>query len=140
VDIDRCSGVDDIVVLDAADELMQKLPSLEIKKQEQERKKKQREEEKQKQKEREKERIIKRLKERGIDNNISTELDLQDVEYVGPTTARKLKEIGILSPVDLAVENCEELSVRLNCSEETAVNFITAAQKLLQEKLVEQDK
>jgi DNA repair protein RadA len=135
VDIDRCSGVDDIVVLDAADELMQKLPSLEIKKQEQERKKKQREEEKQKQKEREKERIIKRLKERGIDNNISTELDLQDVEYVGPTTARKLRELGITSAVDLAVEDIEGLAVKLNCSEERTVNFIAAAQSLLQEKL-----
>jgi len=81
-----------------------------------------------------------------VDNNGSTiyettstssptviDLEIQDIEGIGPTTARKLKEAGIVSVMDLAVASAEELAVDLNSSKESAASFIMAAQKLLRE-------
>jgi DNA repair protein RadA len=81
-----------------------------------------------------------------VDNNGSTiyettstssptviDLEIQDIEGIGPTTARKLKEAGIVSVMDLAVAGAEELAVDLNSSKESAASFIMAAQKLLRE-------
>ena len=48
------------------------------------------------------------------------DLEIQDIEGVGPTTAKKLKEAGIVSVMDLAVTSAEELSVDLNSSKESA--------------------
>ncbi len=59
------------------------------------------------------------------------DLEIQDIEGVGPTTARKLKEAGIVSVMDLAVASSDELAVDINSSKETAQMFIAAAQKLL---------
>ncbi|MDQ3838157.1 MAG: helix-hairpin-helix domain-containing protein, partial [Thermoproteota archaeon] len=39
------------------------------------------------------------------------DLEIQDIEGVGPTTAKKLKEAGIISVMDLAVASSEELAV-----------------------------
>ena len=61
------------------------------------------------------------------------DLEIQDIEGVGPTTARKLKEAGIVSVMDLAVTSSDELAVDLNSSKETAATFIMAAQRLLRE-------
>ena len=61
------------------------------------------------------------------------DLEIQDIEGVGPTTARKLKEAGIVSVMDLAVTSADELAVDLNSSKETAAAFIMAAQRLLRE-------
>src|ERR687897_584905 len=61
------------------------------------------------------------------------DIEIQDIEGVGPTTARKLKEAGIVSVMDLAVATAEDLSVDLNSSKETAATFIMAAQRLLRE-------
>jgi DNA repair protein RadA len=61
------------------------------------------------------------------------DLEIQDIEGIGPTTARKLKEAGIVSVMDLAVASAEELAVDLNSSKESAASFIMAAQKLLRE-------
>ena len=61
------------------------------------------------------------------------DLEIQDIEGIGPTTARKLKEAGIVSVMDLAVASAEELAVDLNASKESAASFIMAAQKLLRE-------
>src|ERR687898_2845411 len=61
------------------------------------------------------------------------DLEIQDIEGVGPTTARKLKEAGIVSVMDLAVASSDELAVDLNSSKETAATFIMAAQRLLRE-------
>jgi DNA repair protein RadA len=36
-------------------------------------------------------------------------LEIQDIDEVGPTTAKKLKEAGILSVTDLAVTSAEQL-------------------------------
>ena len=40
--------------------------------------------------------------------------DLQDVEGIGPTTAKKLKEAGITSVMELAVTTIEQLAVDIN--------------------------
>src|SRR6187431_2523824 len=61
------------------------------------------------------------------------DLEIQDIEGVGPTTAKKLKEAGIVSVMDLAVTSAEELAVDINTSKETAASFIMAAQKLLRD-------
>lgn len=61
------------------------------------------------------------------------DLDIQDIEGVGPTTAKKLKDAGIISVMDLAVSSAEELSEGINTTKETAASFIISAQKLLRE-------
>ena len=61
------------------------------------------------------------------------DLEIQDIEGVGPTTARKLKEAGIVSVMDLAVTSADELAVDINSSKDTAATFIMAAQRLLRE-------
>src|ERR671932_500936 len=64
------------------------------------------------------------------------ELEIQDIEGIGPTTAKKLKEAGIVSVMDLAVATAEELSVDINSSKDSAAAFIIAAQKLLRDSKV----
>src|SRR3989442_8026456 len=64
------------------------------------------------------------------------DLKIQDIEGIGPTTARKLKESGIVSPMDLAVASAEELSERINTSKESAASFIISTQKLLRDSRV----
>ena len=41
-----------------------------------------------------------------------TNLEIQDIEGIGPTTAKKLREAGIFSVMDLAVAGVEDLSCR----------------------------
>src|SRR5213594_2035635 len=65
--------------------------------------------------------------------NDPTNLEIQDIEGIGPTTARKLREAGIFSVMDLAVAGVEDLAVDINASKESAASFIMAAQKLLRE-------
>jgi DNA repair protein RadA len=64
------------------------------------------------------------------------ELEIQDIEGIGPTTAKKLKEAGIVSVMDLAVTSAEELAVEINASKDSAATFIIAAQKLLRDSKV----
>jgi DNA repair protein RadA len=64
------------------------------------------------------------------------ELEIQDIEGIGPTTAKKLKEAGIVSVMDLAVATADELSVDINSSKDSASAFIIAAQKLLRDSKV----
>src|ERR687892_2775162 len=61
------------------------------------------------------------------------DLEVQDIDGVGPTTAKKLKEAGIVSVMDLAVTSAEQLAVDINSSKDSAAAFIMAAQKLLRE-------
>jgi len=65
--------------------------------------------------------------------NDLTNLEIQDIEGVGPTTAKKLREAGIFSVMDLAVAGVEDLAVDINASKDSAASFIMAAQKLLRE-------
>src|ERR671935_3081670 len=66
----------------------------------------------------------------------TVELDIQDIEGIGPTTAKKLKEAGIVSVMDLAVATAEELAVDINSSKDSTASFIMAAQKLLRDSNV----
>ena len=52
------------------------------------------------------------------------DLEIQDIEGIGPTTARKLKEAGIVSVMDLAVASAEELAVDSNSSKESAAGHL----------------
>jgi DNA repair protein RadA len=52
--------------------------------------------------------------------------EIQDIEGIGPTTAKKLKEAGIVSVMDLAVTSADELAVDINASKESAATFIMA--------------
>ena len=63
-------------------------------------------------------------------------MDIQDVPGIGPTTAKKLRDGGILTVMDLAVASSEELSVEINSSKESAAAFIIAAQQLLRDSNV----
>ena len=67
------------------------------------------------------------------DSKNVVELEIQDIEGVGPTTARKMKDAGISSVMELATTVPEELASDLGGSKETAAAFIIAAQKLLRE-------
>jgi DNA repair protein RadA len=64
------------------------------------------------------------------------DLEIQDIDGVGPTTAKKLKEAGIVSVMDLAVTSADQLAVDINSSKDSAAAFIMAAQKLLRESNV----
>ena len=76
------------------------------------------------------------LSETSSSSSPIVELEIQDIEGIGPTTARKLKEAGIVSVMDLAVTTAEELAVDINASKESAAAFIIAAQKLLRDSKV----
>ena len=71
--------------------------------------------------------------------NVSREeidLNLQDIDGVGPTIAKKLKEAGIVSVMDLAAASAEQLAVDLNSSKESSATFIMSAQRLLRKSNV----
>jgi predicted flap endonuclease-1-like 5' DNA nuclease len=73
------------------------------------------------------------LKQKFVDIVFKYNLEVQDIEGVGPTTARLLKEKGLNSVLDIAISSVDELKDTLNCSEETALSFIDAAKKLIDE-------
>jgi DNA repair protein RadA len=62
------------------------------------------------------------------------DLGIQDIEGIGPTIAKKLKEAGISSVMDLAVATAEQLALDIKSSKDSAAAFIMAAQKLLRER------
>src|ERR1700680_2311582 len=59
------------------------------------------------------------------------DLEIHDIEGIGPKTAKKLKDAGIVSVMDLAVASSEELSIDINTSKESAATFVIGAHKLL---------
>jgi DNA repair protein RadA len=79
---------------------------------------------------------IKAENKEGNTSNYEINLGLEDVEGIGPTTAKKLKEAGIVSVMQLAVASIDQLAVDINCPKDSAAEFITAAQKLLRESNV----
>ena len=79
---------------------------------------------------------INNKKEHITENHSDINVELEDVEGIGPTTARKLRGAGITSVMDLAVTNAEQLAVDINSSKDSAAVFIMAAQKLLRESNV----
>ena len=64
------------------------------------------------------------------------DLEIQDVDGIGPTTVKKLKEAGITSVMELAVTSVEQLAADINISKDSAALFVMAAQKLLRESNV----
>jgi DNA repair protein RadA len=58
-----------------------------------------------------------------IPESSSADLEIHDIQGIGPATAKKLKEAGIVSVMDLAVTSADELAVditgviRLSCSD-----------------------
>lgn len=61
------------------------------------------------------------------------ELDLKDLDGVGPTISKKLKDAGIISIVDLAVCSTSELCDRINSTPPTAKKIIDTARDYLRE-------
>ena len=78
---------------------------------------------------------IKNKKEKGEDH-VDINLELENIEGIGPTTAKQLKETGITSVMELAVTTVEQLAVDINSSKDSAAAFIMAAQRLLRESNV----
>jgi len=70
--------------------------------------------------------------------NVESVIDLEiaDVEGIGPTTSKKLKEAGYISVMDLAVASSDELAEQTNLTKESAATIIIASQKLLRESNV----
>jgi DNA repair protein RadA len=64
-----------------------------------------------------------------IPETSSSDLEIQDIPGIGPTTAKKLKEAGIVSVMDLAVTSADELAVDINASKESAAAFIMPQHK-----------
>ena len=64
------------------------------------------------------------------------DLEIQDIDEVGPTTAKKLKEAGIVSVMDLAVASAEQLALDIYSSKESAAALIMSAQNLLRDSNV----
>ncbi|MGB7956639.1 MAG: DNA repair and recombination protein RadA [Candidatus Nitrosopolaris sp.] len=61
------------------------------------------------------------------------DLEIHDIDGIGPTTAKKLKEAGIVSVMDLAVASSEDLAIDINTSKESAATFVIGAQRLLRD-------
>ena len=84
----------------------------------------------------------KKMKRQSDDNNKhevsyvhNIDLELQDVEGVGPTTAKKLKEAGITSVMELAVTTVEQLAVDTNSSKDSAAAFIMEHRNCLKNRM-----
>lgn len=67
------------------------------------------------------------------------EVDVKDVDDIGPTMAKKMYAVGINSAFDLATAIPVQLAVDLNCTAEKAKELIINANRLLEQKgLVQQ--
>lgn len=64
---------------------------------------------------------------------ILDDLELGDIEGIGPATAKKLKEAGYGSVLELAAASADELATNANTEKDKAATYIIAAQKLLRE-------
>jgi DNA repair protein RadA len=61
----------------------------------------------------------------------ASDLELKDIEGIGPTTAKKLKAAGITSVLELAVMSADQLAIDIGCSKDTAATYIMESQRLL---------
>jgi DNA repair protein RadA len=66
----------------------------------------------------------------------AADLELKDIEGIGPTTAKKLKEAGITSVLELAVTSADQLALDIGCSKDTAATYIMESQRLLRKSHV----
>ena len=60
------------------------------------------------------------------------DLEIHDIEGIGPTTAKKLKEAGIVSVMDFAVASSEDLAIDINTSKESAADICNRSPKALE--------
>lgn len=65
--------------------------------------------------------------------SVNSDLELEDIQGIGPVSANKLRDIGIESVEALAVCTANELADIINCSKETASTMIIQAMKKLRE-------
>jgi predicted flap endonuclease-1-like 5' DNA nuclease len=59
------------------------------------------------------------------------DLEIQEIQGLGPTTVRKLKEAGIVTVMDLAVSRADELAADINASKESTATLIRGAHRSL---------
>ncbi len=71
-----------------------------------------------------------------MSNRRTIDLEIQDIDGVGPTTAKKLKEAGIISVLELAVTSADQLALDIECSKATAATYIMESQRLLRKSQV----
>lgn len=60
-------------------------------------------------------------------------IELEDVAGIGQTLAKKLREAGIQSVMELAVTSPDDLSLSARTTKEAAISYILSAQKLLRQ-------
>ncbi len=61
------------------------------------------------------------------------DLELEDLEGVGPAKAKKMREAGIGSVIQLATASADELALDTGWDKDAAASVIMSAQKLLRE-------
>src|SRR5215467_1567968 len=61
------------------------------------------------------------------------DLEIQEIQDIGPTTVRKLNEAGIITVMDLAVSRADELAVKINVSKESTAALVMGTQKLIRD-------
>ena len=64
------------------------------------------------------------------------DLEIQEIQGIGPITVRKLKEAGIVTVMDLAVSRADELAVDINASKESTAALIMGTQKLIRDSRI----
>jgi DNA repair protein RadA len=64
------------------------------------------------------------------------DLEIQEIQGIGPTTVRKLNEAGIVTVMDLAVSRTDELAEDINASKDSSAALIMLAQKLLRDSRI----
>lgn len=68
-----------------------------------------------------------------------TDIEIKDIEGIGPTITKKLKLAGITSVMDLAVQSSDDLALEIGGTREAAAEHIGNALKLLKtENLIQQ--
>jgi DNA repair protein RadA len=61
------------------------------------------------------------------------DIELRDLDGIGPATEKKLRDAGIASVLDLAVALPDEVAEKIGCSKENACAMVFVAQKALME-------
>jgi DNA repair protein RadA len=70
-------------------------------------------------------------KEKQLTPDEIASIELEDVAGIGTTLAKKLREAGIDSPMELAVSSADDLAIDARTTKEAAISYILSAQKLL---------
>ena len=71
------------------------------------------------------------LKDVTVDDIVN--IELEDVAGIGQTLAKKLRESGITTVMELAVTSPDDLALGIRSTKESAISYILSAQKLLRQ-------